>query len=183
MIIPRRTEPRRVRVAAVDGAGRVLLVRNPEPDRSPGPDRIPGPDGGAGPDPDADWVLPGCPVERGESSATALERLLASLGVRASGPGRPVWHRVDETPRGGELVRRDEDVYLVLTTGEHPSREGETLRPRAELAPPTGIPPEAWAGAAAPRPGAALRPAAARPPGPGSSRPTGVRPRTGPLWK
>ncbi|MGW3816951.1 hypothetical protein [Streptomyces sp. NPDC005046] len=135
MIIPRRTETCRVRVVAVHGDGHVLLVRRPDPD------------GAAG------WVLPGCPVERGESSGAALERLLATLEVTAAGPDRPVWRRTEEVHRGGELVRRDEDVYLVLAAGERPTRDGELLCPPAELPLLAQMALEPCAGAAAPRPG------------------------------
>lgn len=156
-----------MRVAVVDGAGRVLLVRHPEP-------------GSASAD---TWALPGRTMERGESSRAVLERLLAELEVTATAPDRPVWRRTEDVSRGGELVRQDEDVHLVLAEDERPSRDGELLCPLPELPLLAGMSPEPLAVTAVPRPVGARRPVRSRPPRFEVSRPVDAPPRTGPLWK
>lgn len=103
-----------MRVAAVDAAGRVLLVRHRAPSGA------------------VSWALPSCRPEPGESSGAALERLLGALEVTA-GPERPGRRRTADVPCSGELVRHDEELYLVMAEGERPARDGELLCPLPDL--------------------------------------------------
>lgn len=103
-----------MRAAAVDAAGRVLLVRHRAPS-------------GAVP-----RALPGCRPEPGESPGAALEGLLGAREVTAV-PERPGRRRTADVPCSGERVRHDEELHLVMAEGERPARDGERLCPLPDL--------------------------------------------------
>jgi len=102
VIVLRRIERPHARVAAVDGALRVLLRRHERPGRP------------------AFWALPGEPIGPGEPVEEGVRRLLRRAGLASVPAGPAVRRIVASRVESGEVVRHDDRLVLVaLPDGGH----------------------------------------------------------------
>jgi hypothetical protein len=72
--------------------------------------------------PDAGWKLPG--ARRGADSRQACQAVLAAIGMAGADPGPVAWRRVVWVSGHGELVRHDEECFVVRA-GRSPAADGQ----------------------------------------------------------